>query len=117
MFLSRNLLAAVLFATLPQLAGCAENHGWTTSLAPPRAPREADCPVVVTSGVAPAGTENLGIERCEYMGFGEKCVDIARRHACAIGGTIVYGEHWETGWRSAYVVGTIGVAPGGRGAR
>jgi len=97
------------------LSACAGNEAWTTPLAPPRAAREATCPVVLTEGPAPAGAQTLAIERCEYTGFGESCHELARRHACALGGNIIYGLHWEahgSGRRhTIYVVGTIGVDP------
>ncbi len=111
--ISASFLALLVLALL---AGCAGNSAWTTPIAPSHAGREADCPVLLTAGSAPRGTETLAIERCEYTGFGESCHELVRRHACAAGGNIVYGLHWETEsrWRrgnSDYVVGTIGVDP------
>ena len=66
--------------------------------------------MLLTSAQAPGGTANLAIERCEYTGFGESCHEQMRKHACAIGGNVVYGVHWESGYRTSYVVGTIGVS-------
>jgi hypothetical protein len=107
-----SLVSLLVF---PLLAGCVDNQAWTTPIAPARGGREADCPVLITEDGAPPGTATLAIERCEYTGSGESCRDQAHRHACAIGGNIIYGVHWETESRrrghADFVVGTIGVDP------
>jgi hypothetical protein len=96
---------------LPVLVGCAQNRAWTTRLAPSRPGRGIDCPVVETSDPPKAGMENLGFVRCEYTGFGEGCMDLARQQACTIGGNVIYDLHWESGWRVHALVGTIAFDP------
>lgn len=98
-----------ILVTLAFSSGCT-SEAWITPLAPPRPAREADCPVKVTEGRAPDATENLGIVRCsegEFAVFGD-CPKQIRERACAIGGNVVYGAHWERSYRTRSLVGTVG---------
>jgi hypothetical protein len=106
---------AATFSLFLSLAACAENASWTTPIAPARAGREADCPVALTTAGASPGTETLAIQRCNYVGNGETCHELGRRAACAVGGNVIYGLHWESRGSgrsySSTLVGTIGFDP------
>jgi hypothetical protein len=108
----RPLFTLLAILSVAATSTACTSEAWITPLAPPRPACEADCPVTLTPGAAPKGTENLGIVRCNEMsGSSDDCIALVKERARSIGGNVIYGAHWESAYRSLSLVGTIGFSP------
>jgi hypothetical protein len=99
----KSLPAAVLFVLAT--AGCAR-ESWVTPLAAPRPGRVAACSIAVEKVPQP-GTEPLAIVHCSDGLYGRDCWTQLREQACAAGGDVIFGAHYESTDLVA-TVGTVG---------